>query len=289
MSFGLPKKVTEDRMHNRRHSLVLLALNLSFLLWIPRDLFAQTSLVTISDIRFSGNQSIPADRLESLLRRSRKGGRYSEKSLSTDLQRLKNYYLQEGFLHAEVGPPDVRIQGEGEVKTAVIAIPVAEGGRYHVGRISISNVQTLSAETLIQMCPLKEGEPYNRVRVSQWRQMIEDTYRAMGHIRILCKEQEELHEADKTVDCTVECDEGKAYKIGKITLVGDKSIDEAQFKRQLLFSEGGLFVPEMLATTIQYLNKMQVYKPISYSDVQIDIHDEEGTVDLAFRIFPAEQ
>ncbi len=190
-------------------------------------------------------------------------------------------------MHAEVGPPDVQIQGTEEVKTAVITIPVAEGDQYRAGKIGVENVHAISSKTIMQLCPLKQGDPYSRIRISQWQEMIEEKYRELGHIRILCRAQEELNEDDKSVDCTVACEEGKSYTIGKITLVGDESIDALQFKRQLLFREGGLFVPEMLVSSLQYLNRMAVYKPISYSDVQMDIHDDEGTVDLAFRVFLA--
>lgn len=270
-------------------SLVLIGSNLLFPLWNPRDLCAQTSLVIISDIKFAGNQSIPSDQLKRLLLRSREGNRYTEARLSAALQDVENAYLDEGFLHVEVGPPDVQIRGEDEVKAAVITIPVVEGDRYRTGEITVKNVHALSSKTLMHMCPLKAGEPYSRIRISQWRVMIEGTYREMGHIRILCTAQEELNEADKIVDCTVECNEGKSYTIGKITVIGDESIDPQQFKRQLLFREGGLFVPEMLTTSLHYLNRMEVYEPVSHSDVQIDIHDEEGTVDLTFRVFLAEE
>ncbi len=275
-------------MHIRHYfSLVLLGLILTFLPWIPRDLCAQISLITISDVRFVGNQSIPSDYLMSLLRRSRKGSPYTDANLAATLQQVKSAYLEEGFLNVKVGPPDVQIQQEGEVKTAAITIPVVEGDQYRVEMMDIKNVQALSVKTFMQMCPLKKGDLYSPIKASRWRQMIEDTYRAMGYIRILCTPQEKLNEADKTVGFTLECREGKSYTIGKITLVGDESIDALQFKRQLLFSEGGLFVPDMLATSLHYLNRMKVYKPISYSDVQMEIHDEEGTVDLAFRVFPA--
>ena len=275
---------------NTRHyfSLVLLGFNLILLSWIPGDLCAQSSLITISEIRFSGNEGIPSYRIKGVLQRSREGGRYTETRLNTDLSRIKNAYLEEGFLHVEIGPPDVQIRAKGEVKTAAITIPVKEGAQFRVGRIAIKKVQALSSITLMQMCPLREGDPYSRLKISRWQGMIEDTYRAMGHIRIVCAAREELDEVDNIVDCTLECDEGKSYTIGKISLVGDESIDLLQFKRQLLFSEGGLFVPDMVASSIQYLNKMKVYKPISYSDVEMDINDDEGTVDLAFRLYLAE-
>ena len=115
-----------------RHSfaLLLLGLNLLFLSGASRDLCAQNSLPGISEVRFSGNESISTERLNRVLRRLRKGGRYSESSVSAELQRVKDLYLSEGFLRVEIGPPDVRIRA------------IGENGRYNNscrGRGSVSN------------------------------------------------------------------------------------------------------------------------------------------------------
>ena len=276
-------------MHTRRYlSLILLGCNLLIPLWKARDLCAQISFILISEVEFSGNQSIPANQLKPLLGRSREGGRYDEQSLAADLERIRDAYLERGFLNVEVGPPDVRIQGAAEEKVAVITIPVAEGKQYRVGKIAVRNGQALSPTSLMQMSPLKEGDPYSRNKISQWREVIEEAYREIGHIRIHCRAQEEIRESAKIVDCTMQCDEGKPYRVGKITLVGDKSVDPLQFKRKLLLGEGRLFNPEMLYTSIQYLNRMNVYRPISSFDVQMEIHDDTGTVDLTFHVFLAE-
>ena len=175
------------------------------------------------------------------------------------------------------------------MKTVAITIPVKEGSRYRTGKIEISNVRALSSKTLMQMCPLKEGDPYDRIKIADWQEMIENSYRSLGHIRIFCTDREELNESKKIVNCTVECDEGRPYTIGKITVVGDESIDPLEFKRKLLFAEGRLFVPEMLSTSIHYLNEMKIYKAISYSDIQMEVHEEEGTVDLQFHLSLVEQ
>ena len=269
--------------------LVLLGLNLLAPSWMARNLCAQVSFIRISEVNFLGNQSIPAYQLKSLLRRSREGGRYDEQNLAADLHRVRDAYLDRGFLNVEVGPPDVRIQGPGEAKAAAITIPVAEGKQYHAGKIAVRNGPALSPKSLMQMSPLKEGDPYSRNKISQWREAIEEAYREIGHIRIQCGAQEEIHDAAKTVDCTMQCEEGKSYRVGKITIVGDKSVDALQFKRKLLLGEGRLFNPEMLVLSIQYLNRMNVYKPISSSDVRMEIHDDTGTVDLTFHVILAEQ
>ncbi len=277
-------------MHIRRFfPLVLLGIHFIFLIWGGRDLRAQDLIATISEIRFTGNRSIPSDQLKSVLRFVREGRPYWKGRTTVDMQRVKDIYLAEGFLNVEVGPEEAEIRGEGEARTAAITIPVKEGARYRAGKIEVRNVQALSSTTLMQLCPLKEGDPYDRVKMAEWREMIENAYRAMGHIRIFCTGREERIESGKIVHCTVECDEGRSYTIGKITIVGDESIDPLEFKRKLLFGEGRLFVPEMLSTSIHYLNRMKIYKPISYSDVQMEVNEEEGTVALEFHVSLAEQ
>jgi outer membrane protein insertion porin family len=290
MGFCSIPEASEDTMHIRRFfPLVLLATHFIFLIWGGRGLCAQDLIATISEIKFTGNRSIPSDQLKSVLQRVREGRPYWAGRSTADIKRVKDVYLAEGFLNVEVGPEEAEIRGEGEARMAVITIPVKEGARYRAGKIEVRNVQALSSKTLMQLCPLKEGDPYDRNKIAEWREVIENAYRAMGHIRILCTSREERIESGKIIHCAVECDEGRSYTIGKITIVGDESVDPLEFKRKLLFGEGRLFVPEMLSTSIYYLNRMKIYKPISYSDVQMQIHEEEGTVDLGFHVFLAEQ
>jgi outer membrane protein assembly factor BamA len=275
-------------MRTHRHLLNLLpGFCLLLIPLVSRNLYTQASSIFIAGVRFEGNESIPAEQLRLLLRRSQEGSRYVPGNLAADLQRVEKAYQDEGFLHAKVGPADVRMQSLGQEQAAILVIPVVEGARYKVQSIAVKNVQALSPATFMQMCPLKKGAFYSRVKISQWQQMIEDAYREMGYIRIRCSANESLNEIAKTVDCTLECAEGRAYSIGKITLVGDESIDRLRFKRQLLFSEGGIFNPDMVAMSIQYLNRMGLYRPISNSDVEFDIDDEKGTVNLTLHVFLA--
>jgi outer membrane protein assembly factor BamA len=134
------------------------------------------------------------------------------------------------------------------------------------------------------MCPLSTGQAYSRQKIAEWQDKIEDGYRTMGYIRFQATVHEDVHELQKVVDCTLECKEGNAYSVGKISVVGDELINSLDFKRHLLVSEGGLFNPEMVPLSIQFLNRMKVYRPISDSDVEIKIDDQKSTVDLVFHL-----
>ena len=252
--------------------------------WLVVAPLAQTSQVMIGSISFDGNKIIPARQLKGLLLNSTEGSIYSPGNLKSDLQRVEKVYQDEGYLNVRVGPPEVQYRLAGNAKIAEIRVPISEGPVYLTGNLGITNVRAFGTETLIQMCPLRKGQPYSRNRVSQWQSKIEEAYHSLGYLRFGSVPRETVNEGARTVDMILECVEGKQYSVGKISVVGDTSIDALDFKRHLLISEGGLFNPEMFGASIQYLNQMQRYRPISQSDVQITIDDDKGTVDLAWRL-----
>jgi outer membrane protein assembly factor BamA len=263
----------------------LFGLSLFPMVGISQSSYAQVSPGAIASVRFEGNHSFDEPQLKRLLRMSLEGYPYSAANLKNDLRSVEKLYQEEGFLHAKVGPPDIQTQTTGEGKGVAIRIPVVEGARYSMGKAEIKNIQALAPAAFLQLCPLKKGQPYNRDQISKWQAKIEETYGSMGYLRARCEARETLREADRTVNCSLECTEGKLYRVGKISIVADPSIDRLQFKRRLLFSEGGIYNPETLDTSIFYINEMRRYKPISKSDVDIVLDDARGAVDITWRLF----
>ncbi len=248
-------------------------------------LFAQA--VPILSIAFEGNSALDDSRLKAQLRTSRDGGWYHPEGLKAELQSLEAYYQDEGFLHAKVGNPTVEfrpIPGKGQ--GAVIRVPISEGPRYVLGDLTIQNSQAFKPATLLRFCPLRTGQPYSRSKIAQWQEKVEDAYHTMGHIRVETRVHEEIREFKKIVDCRLECKEGLAYRVGKISVVGDESINRLEFKKLLLLGEGGLYNPEMLGLSLHFLNNMRAYRPLSQSDVEVRIDDATATVDIVFHVTP---
>jgi outer membrane protein insertion porin family len=240
--------------------------------------------VQIRSVSFEGNAGLSAPQLKSLLRKAIAGNEYAPGNLDADLRRVERAYQDEGYLRARVGPPEVSIRTIGEAKAADIRIPVTEGPVYTAGQLAVRNVNILEPDALMQICPLRKGQPYSRAKGSQWQSKIEETYRSLGHIRIHCGAREDVDETGRRVDLTLECEEGKAYRVGKITVVGAVAIDQLDFKRRLLLSEGGPYNPEMLALSVQFLNQTGRFNHISRSDIIIKIDDANGTVDLEWHL-----
>ncbi len=246
---------------------------------------AAATAVPVRSITFEGNQHIDSRRLKSQLRQCREGGWYEPDTLAADVQNLTRFYQDEGYLNARIGPASIDFQTDRtEGRVAVIRVPVFEGPLFTVGKIEVKGAQAFNPATLLQMCPLRSGQPYSRKRIADWLERIGDGYSTMGYIRFHPSVHEVTHDAQASVDCIIECMEGSAYSVGKITVVGDDSINLSEFKRRLLLGEGGLYNPEMLSLSLQFLNQMGTYMPIRESQVEVKIDDARTTVDLTFHV-----
>jgi outer membrane protein insertion porin family len=270
------------------HRLLLLLFGLYLILFVRSSgsLYSQIPSILIVSVRFEGNRIIDAQQMKQLLKGSIEGYPYSAENLKNDLKYVETWYQDEGFLQAKAGPADILPQIIGGTKGIAIRIPVIEGPRYVLGKVEVRNTQALAPNAIMQLCPLRKGQPYSRSKIVQWQTKIEETYSSEGYVRARCNARETHREADASVDCSLECTEGKQYRVGKISIVADPSIDRLQFKRRLLFSEGGVFNREMLSTSIYYINAKHLYKPISNSDVEIAIDDSRGVIDLTWHLFP---
>jgi outer membrane protein assembly factor BamA len=247
---------------------------------------AQSQGARIGTLRFQGNRVFNSDQLQRRLPAGREGTPYDPAAVQSQLKRLEEMYREEGYFQARVGPPIVNIQSSGELNTVSIVIPITEGQLFTVGEIRIKDTKVFPSATLLQMSPLSPGQPYKRRKLNDWIDKLRASYREMGYIRLELSSREETDDARKVVNLTLDCREGAAYRVEKIAVGGNPSINPLEFKRRLLLAEGGLFNPDMISTSLFYINQMRIYGSILESDVEIRIDDARHTVDLTFRLHP---
>jgi len=259
-------------------------LSLSLILQVPGGL-ERIQRVPILSITFEGNAGLSTTQIKAKLRFSREGGWYHPDTLKGELRALEAYYQDEGFLNARIGDPVVEIQSlvpRGQM--AVIRVPVTEGPRYAVGKVEVRNAETLGVPTLLQMSPLRTGQPYSRIKVFEWKAKIEEAYQTLGYIRAELAFKEDVQPLRRVVDCLLDVKEGFPYKVGKILVRGDGTVDEAAFRKQILLGEGSLYNPEMLSLSLQFINTLRQYLPLTEADVETRIDDEAHKVDLVFKV-----
>jgi outer membrane protein insertion porin family len=252
---------------------------------LPSGMATQTTPVL--SVEITGNKAFDSTQIKRQLRVSREGGWYHPDALENDLKNIERFYQDNGFLRSKAGPAAVEMKmSPGKGQGAVIRIPISEGPVYTLGELVVRNAKLLSTASLLQMAPVKPGEPYSRKKIQDWREKIAESYVSMGYIRFRAEVQENIHDVRRVIDCAVELSEGQEYRVGKIIIQGDPSINVLDFKKRLLVGEGGVYNPEMLSLSLHFINEMRAYRPLSQSAIEVRIDDTNHTVDLVFNVQP---
>jgi len=246
-----------------------------------------TETVTLRSIAFEGNKVLDSGILQSRLRHSRPGAVYEPEILRYELRAIERLYEDEGFLRAAIGTPSVDVaEIPGDGKAASVLIRIVEGPRYTLTPLVVRNATALSPATLQQMCPLSSGQPYGRRKMQAWVDRILSAYHELGYLRADIKLREEIDEAKESVGCALECSEGAVYNVRRIAVTNLAGSDTLEFRRRLLVGEGMAYNPEMLVLSLQLLNSMGIYRPMSEENVKVTIDDTARSVDLEFNPVP---
>src|SRR5437868_12029735 len=116
----------------------------------------------VKSIRFEGNAHF-SDRMlrkqmktkgKTIVSLVDKSGRLDEVQLQQDLDAIKEFYQNHGYIDVEV--KDVRKErGDGAMN---VTIAINEGIQYHVGRLTITGMKESTAERIRASLKMKEGD-----------------------------------------------------------------------------------------------------------------------------------
>lgn len=137
----------------------------------------------VESVDFTGNATFGDEQLAELMTTSRRrllalgSGRLVQDELDADLDNLRSWYALQGFAEAEVGPADVLEEGD----RLRLTIPIVEGPRREVARLTFEGVEKLGLDRVGKDLPLAEGGPFHPVLLEQTLDAVRARYAAEGY------------------------------------------------------------------------------------------------------------
>ncbi len=203
--------------------------------------------VTIRKIRFEGNRHFTNFRLNQTIATSKRfwpfvPGYLDSEQLERDVHALRNLYVSEGFLDAEVARKPLEFSAD---KTKVIlTFVVKEGPRYRIAGLQFVGNTVFSRDELAKRLQLQPGKFFNALSLRRDVKALEDTYGELGYIEATVKADKVYKETPGTVDLKYTVVERDQYHIGRIDIRGNSVTQTRIIRRDL-----GFF-PEQLYNTV---------------------------------------
>ena len=215
-----------------------------------------------------------------------KNDQYSRQKLTADLEKLKSFYMNRGFLEFAVESTQVSISPE---KTDVfITINVTEGARYQVSSVKLAGDFSISEEELAKLVVIKAGDAFSRERLNDTTKAISERLGKEGYAFANVNAAPDIDKEKRQVAFTIFIDPGKRVYVRRINVTGNTrtrddadriALSKTRLDRLGYFTEVTTETPAVPGTSDQVdVNVNVVEKPTGNLMLGIGLSSTEGIV-----------
>ena len=198
------------------------------------------------------------------------GKTYSRMTVDLFLaEQVKPIYLQQGFLRAKLGPPEIRLSGNPNQHLPdqiPVFVPVTPGIAYKFKGAQWSGNALLSVFTLNQLLGMKPGEIADGMAIQAALDRIQETYGHLGYLDAKVESEADFDDQAQTVWYRITIQEGRLYKFGKLVLTGISPSGEKRLRAAWPILSGDVFDKTKFE---DILLKLQVHKEQIFVDLPI--------------------
>ena len=195
----------------------------------------------LKSIEFFGNQVFSGDDLlkEMSLSPASKllsGDDYSRAKLEADLEAIRSFYLNQGFINFEIVNSQVSVSPDKE--GIAITINVKEGERFVFGDILLTGDKVVPYEELERFNRILRGDLFSRVRVNELINKITDRLADDGYANSSVRAIPQLDTEQNVVTFSLYIDSGRRLYVRRINITGNSLTQDSVIRRELRQLEG---------------------------------------------------
>lgn len=192
-----------------------------------------------------------------------KNDQYSKQKLSGDLESLRTFYLDRGYLNFAIDSTQVTITPD--KKGIYVTINVTEGELYTVSDIKIGGDLTLPQDDLLKLILIKSGELFSRKKVSETTKNITDRLGEEGYSFANVNSIPNIDNEGKTVSITFFVDPGKRVYVRRINFTGNTKTRDEVLRREMRQQEGA-----WISTKQVERGKLRLQRTGYFRDVNVE-------------------
>lgn len=183
-----------------------------------------------------------------------KNDQYSRQKLSADIEKLKSFYMNQGYLEFAVESTQVSISPDKE--DVYITINVVEGERFQVTSVKLAGDFSIPEDELKKLVTVKAGDVFSRDKLNESTKAISDRLGKEGYAFANVNAAPEIDKEKHLVAFTVFVDPGKRVYVRRINVTGNTKTRDEVVRREIRQMEGGWFDGDKLAASKQRIDKL---------------------------------
>jgi outer membrane protein insertion porin family len=243
----------------------------------------------VADIDFTGNKHFTDRRLRLVMKEVkthnlvtwiRKKDLYIPSKLDEDLENLKNFYQDSGYMDVSFGDPQVTTIRAGKKPRVKLVIPIKEGEIHKFGDVTVTGNTVFTSDQIIGNWPLQKGETIRRKPIATRLDSFGDAYRMRGYIYAYVTPEYVTRDGNIT-DVHVQVYEGDQFRLGRLEFEGNSVTKDKVLRREIFLDEGEIMDMETFKQSVYKLGQLGYFKVTENPDFKVN--QEKKAVDITVK------
>ena len=190
-----------------------------------------------------------------------KDDQYSKQKLSGDLEKLKSYYLNRGYLEFNIESTQVSITPDKE--KIYITVNISEGPVYKITDIKFQGELKITEAEMRALLLFKPGETFSRQKIVDSVKRISDRLGNDGYSFANINPVPDADRVNKTASFTMFVDPGRRVHIRRINVQGNSRTRDEVVRREMRQLESAWYSNEKIARSKERLERTSFFEDIS--------------------------
>lgn len=210
-----------------------------------------------------------------------KSSQYSKQKLSADIETLRSFYQDQGYLDFEVQSTQVSITPD--KRDIYITITIREGERYQFADYSFSGKTIIEESELRDLVAFEPGDVFSRQLLTQSTKAIADRLADEGYAFSNVNAVPSLDREAREVSFLFSIDPGRRVYVRRININGNISTQDEVIRREMRQLEGAWFSAEKVRRSRVRLQRLGFFDDISIETPAVPGSPDQVDVNVTVR------
>jgi outer membrane protein insertion porin family len=234
----------------------------------------------IKEINFIGNKAFSESTLRSEMQLQTGGwlswyskdNLYSKQKLTADLEKIRSYYLNRGYLEFVIESTQVSITPD--KKDIYLTVSIREGNKFTVKNISLAGELLGKEKEFQSLLAIKPGETFSSAKLADSTKAIAEKLGSYGYAFAVINPQPDIRRDLNEVDITLVVDAGRRVYVRKVEITGNAKTRDLVIRREMRQFESSWFDSEKIRLSKERINRTGYVK-----ETEITTADVPGSPD----------
>ena len=197
---------------------------------------------------------------------------YSKQKLTADLENIRSYYLNRGYLEFVIESTQVSITPD--KKGVYLTISIREGNKFTVKDVRLAGELLGKDAELIQLVSLKPGDTFSSAKLTESTKAIAEILGSYGYAFAVINPQPDIRRELSEVDLTLVVDPGRRVYVRQVNVTGNAKTRDMVIRREIRQFESAWFDSEKIDLSKKRLNRLGYF-----TETDVSTQDVPGSPD----------